>query len=275
LFIIAGLKEIFHIQNKSTSVQSVLLLQAGQDHIAFAITDKSGTELYELAYCTAGEWNTVELSELLNTYTSLREQHYDIQVAFDTSRNVLIPSSTYKAGDAEVLLTNLYGINNGYRIVSELIPEWQVYNIYAAENTLWEWVNIIFPFAKYRHQYSLTVKKAEAAEGNGCILADFRTNDFSVMATADGKILLAQNFEYSTPEDVVYYLLKTCQQYTLSQSNVSLKLSGLIDKQSALYKELYQYFINIEFSEAGWNMAGTEYPAHFFTSLNDLAQCVS
>jgi hypothetical protein len=52
-------------------------------------------------------------------------------------------------------------------------------------------------------------------------------------------------------------------------------LSGLIDKQSALYKELYQYFINIEFSEAGWNMAGTEYPAHFFTSLNDLAQCVS
>jgi hypothetical protein len=90
----------------------------------------------------------------------------------------------------------------------------------------------------------------------------------------DSKLILAQSFPYSTPEDVVYYLLKACQQFSLSQKEVSVHLSGLIDKQSSLFKELYQYFIHPEFREAGWN-SGSEFPAHFFTSLNDLAQCAS
>ncbi|MBL0129692.1 MAG: hypothetical protein IPP43_00005, partial [Chitinophagaceae bacterium] len=47
-----------------------------------------------------------------------------------------------------------------------------------------------------------------------------------------------------------------------------------IDKQSSLYKELYQYFIGVEFSDASWNSM-REFPDHFFTSLNDLAKCVS
>ncbi|HNA96743.1 MAG TPA: DUF3822 domain-containing protein, partial [Chitinophagaceae bacterium] len=65
------------------------------------------------------------------------------------------------------------------------------------------------------------------------------------------------------------------QQFSLSQQTVSVRLSGLIDKQSALYKDLYQYFREITFREAGWHTVEPEYPAHFFTSLNDLAPCVS
>jgi hypothetical protein len=49
----------------------------------------------------------------------------------------------------------------------------------------------------------------------------------------------------------------------------------MIDQQSALYKELYQYFLHIEFRNASWTIPADEYPAHFFTSLNELAQCVS
>jgi Protein of unknown function (DUF3822) len=85
--------------------------------------------------------------------------------------------------------------------------------------------------------------------------------------------LLAQTYSYTAPEDIVYYLLRIVQQFALSAEEVTVILSGLIDKESALYKELYQYFLQIELRSVSWNTG--DYPAHFFSSLNDLARCES
>ena len=59
----------------------------------------------------------------------------------------------------------------------------------------------------------------------------------------------------------------------MSQYEVQLSISGLVDKDSALYKELYSYFINIEFRNANWTHA--DHPNHFFTHLNDIVKCAS
>ena len=95
------------------------------------------------------------------------------------------------------------------------------------------------------------------------------------MAAANGKLLISQHYNYTGHEDVLYYLLRTCQQYGLSQEMITLKVSGLIDKQSALYKELYQYFIHLELRDPGWQLPSNDIPAHYFTSLKDLFLCVS
>jgi hypothetical protein len=269
------LKELFHIKNASIPVQPVLLLQAGENYLAFAVAGKGTEAVQELAYCIFEDMDSSALADFLSNYPLLKEQYYDIQVMFDSDSSHFIPSAGYNAGEAESFLKTLSGVNEGCRIVSEFIPEWQLYNCYAVDNVLWEWVNLIFPFAKYRHSFTLMLKNAGAASAAGCILVDFGTGSFSVLATAGNKLLVTNSAAYSTPEDVLFVLLKICNQNNLSQANVSLKLSGLIDRDSALYKELYQYFINIEFREAGWNTGSHEYPPHFFTSLNDLAQCVS
>jgi len=269
------LKELFHIKSTTEPVQPVLLLQAGEKHLAFAIAGKGTADVKELAYCTFENMDSSGLADFLSAYPSLKNQHYDIQVLFDGASSVFIPSANYNTGEAEVFLKGLSGVNEGCRIVSELVPEWQLYNCYAVDNVLWDWINVIFPFAKYRHSSTLMLKNAAAAASTGCIIADFSTTDFTVLATAGGKLLVSKKAEYNTPEDVLFVLLKICSQYNLSQADVSLKLSGLIDRNSALYKELYHYFINIEFRKASWNTASNEYPPHFFTSLNALAQCVT
>ena len=280
LSIIAGkdflVKELFRIQNNKEPVQPVLLLQAGDDHLAFAITNKDACELAELAYCTLDSINSETLNEILSQYPVLKnQQFYDTQVSFATSQAVLVPATDAGTADAEIILNSRFGKQEGGRIVSELIPEWQFYNAYKVDNTLWEWVHTIFPFAKFRHQYSLGLKQVMAADEEGGMWIEFGRSQFSVLAAAGGKILLANSYEYTTPDDVLFVLLKICQQFSLSQQAVDLWLCGLIDRQSALYKELYQYFLNIEFRESGWHAASQEYPSHFFTSLNDLASCVS
>ncbi len=149
-----------------------------------------------------------------------------------------------------------------------------MYNIYAVPAEIKDWVSRKFPTARFWHQYSLDVRNSIGVTEEGRLQVDFRKEEFVVIATNRNNILLTQTFEYTTPEDVLFYLLKICNQFSLSRERVELQLSGLVDKQSSLYKELYQYFINIKFRNAQWN-TGVEYPAHFFTSLNDLAKCVS
>jgi hypothetical protein len=65
----------------------------------------------------------------------------------------------------------------------------------------------------------------------------------------------------------------------LSQSEIKLFIAGLIEKQADLYKEIYRFFLHVIFRDApDWGhiiSAKYEYPAHYFTSLNDLARCAS
>jgi Protein of unknown function (DUF3822) len=270
-----NLKQLFHIKNSnSNNGQQVLSVRLGEKHCSFAITDKSGNELYQLFYCTTDEWNEKELADFLTSYPVLNNSFYQVQVAYDFPQSVLLSSKQYRQEDAELLLSTS-GFKSGIvNIVTEPLIEWQFENIYAVPKEIQEWVNKIFPASKSRHQYSLEIKNINPVSINGSVLVDFRKEDFTVVMVKGSQFLLAQTFDYSTPADVLYYLLKICQQFSLSQQELQLQLSGLIDKQSALYSELYQYFINVEFREASWNDSN-EYPAHFFTSLNDLAKCVS
>ena len=214
------------------------------------------------------------MNNFFTSYPSLRNSFYQSVVAYDTPQSILTPFSFYKPGEAQVLLKIMHGVPAGSHMISELISEWQLYNTYAVPGELHKWVSQKFPAARSWHQYSLAIMKINAAAYEGSLSVDFRQNDFTVIVAQQSRILLAQTFEYTTHEDVLYYLLKTIHQFSLSQKEVNLQLSGLVDKQSSLYKEIYQYFIHVEFREAGWD-TGTDYPAHFFTSLNDLAQCAS
>ena len=267
------LKELFHIKNDSSkNAPEVLSLRVGEKHISFSVTDKSGTELYELAYGTAGVWNENELINFLAAYPALNSSFLAVLVAYDYPQSIVIPSADIKQEEAGILLNTLY--HNNQLPVVEAIPHWQLYNVFAAPKEIQEWVSKKFPAAKSGHQYSLETGNVTAADSSGIIQVDFRKDDFTILVARESKLLLANAFEYSTPEDVLYFLLKICQQFSLQQQEVELQLSGLIDKKSTLYNELYQYFIHVKFREASWNAQG-EYPAHFFTSLNDLARCVS
>lgn len=274
------LKQLFHIDHgQSESGQQVLSLRLGETHIAFAITNLPGTELYQLAYCTIGDqptdgWSENELTEFYTAYPVLTSSFYRVQVVYDFPQSTLVSSRYSTEENARLLLTTTGGPIGNSHIVSESIAAWQLNNIYAVPKAIREWIMQKIPSAAFMHQYSLGLKNLNATAAAGTLAIDFRKNDFTILAVKGNTFLLAQTFTYSVPVDVLYYVLKICQQFGLLQQEVALQLSGLIDQQSSLYNELYQYFKNIGFREPGWHIPG-DYPAHFFTSLNDLAQCAS
>jgi len=274
------LKQLFHIENSDSHNGPLLLsLKLGEKHAGFAITDKTGKVLQQLAWCTIDDpeaegWNEKELTDFFGAYPRLDHSFNEVRMAYDFPQTILVPSVGTKEEEAGLLLTS-----SGYPcvaegIVSELVSGWQLRTIYAVPAEIREWVNRKFPAATTRHQYALDVANIDPAGEKGSLTVDLRKEDFTVVAAKGPVLLLAQTYHYSTPPDILYYLLKICREFSLSQEELHLQLSGLIDKRSSLYNELYQYFINISFREADWD-TGSEYPSHFFTSLNDLATCAS
>jgi hypothetical protein len=270
------LKKLFHIARETASDNDpqLLALKIGEKHLAFSTTDITGEQLHELAYFSVDE-PVSDWSTLFEQTPGLNRPFSRVLVSFDYPQSTLLPSAHYRYDEASGVLRQLYGVNGNEIVIAEAAPDWKLHNVYAVPGELHDWISSHFTTGKYWHDYTVTLKQVNPSAPGGQLLVDFRKDDFTVLAVRDHNLLLANAYPYTTPIDVLYYLLKICQEFTLSQQEVLLSISGLVDKESTLYKELYQYFINIEFRKARWNAGDDEYPAHFFTSLNDLAACVS
>jgi len=271
-------KQVYHITSAKYEqpAQQVLSIRIGERHFGFAITSLNAAELYKLAWYTDSEMDEMTLRDIHLKHPELRETYHHIFICYDHPQSVLVPLNHYKLDDARLLLQSMFGISGKDAVVTEPLPGWQLHNIYAVPKGVYDWAYQYFPSSNYWHTYSIGIKNIVPTDFEGSLAADFRSDDFSLVVTRGNKVLLTQTFPYSTPADVVYYLLDTCRQFSFQQETVRLSLAGLIAKDSALYKELYQYFLHIRFRESEWRVPATDeqtYPLHFFTSLNDLAKC--
>ena len=272
------MKQVYHITSgkNGDTEQKILSIRIGERHFGFAITSLNAVELFKLAWYTDTEMDEMALRDIHLKHPELRETYHHIFICYDYPQSVLVPLNHYKLEDAKLLLQSMFGISGKDAVVTEPLPGWQLHNIYAVPKEVYDWAYQYFPSGNYWHTYSIGIKNIVTTDFEGSLAADFRSDDFSLVVTRGAKVLLTQTFPYSTPADVVYYLLDTCRQFSFQQETVRLSLAGLIAKDSALYNELYQYFLHIRFRESEWRVPASEeqsYPAHFFTSLNDLAKC--
>ena len=232
-------------------------------------------ELVEFGYFTAED--EADYLKFLEETGLMNNRYYQAAVAYDANESVQIPSVIYKYEDGQLHLDTLYGKTIHAHIISETIPALNLFNIYRVPASLHSSISRKFLTGKFWHVYTVILKSAPLNQA-GAVFIDFKTDEFSVVALKENKLLLCQTFGYSAPEDVLYYLLKCCQQLNLSQQQVQLFLSGLIEKDSALYRELYKYFIHLEFESLSKDIkltaALTIHPQHYYSSISKLAACV-
>jgi len=275
------MKLVFKIGNSEelNSSQAVLLMEVGEMHCCFAIVDYANQMVVQLNYCTAEEKdNGIFLQKILEENTELNKSFRQTVIGYYMPENILIPAKYFQYEETQVMLQAMYEKGQNI-VVSESISEWQMYNAYHVPATIHELFAGRFATGNFWHIYSVILKNGIERHETGNLLVDFKTDSFSIVAVRDDSLLLAQIFSYTKSADVLYWLLKICKQFSLSQNEVKIMLSGLIDKQSAVFKEMYQYFMNIEFAgiENDIQLSGDfdEYPVHFFSSLYKLASCVS
>lgn len=273
------MKQVFSLisGSKKPSDEQVLSIRTGERHFGFSISSATGDELYQLCWYTGEEMSQKILEDIYKNHAELNQAFSKILICYDYPQSVLVPQTHFKQEDAQLMLYSMHGGNGNDNIVTEEVPKWQLKNVYGVPAEVYDWTHAHFQSGTPAHAYTVGLNQVEVTDFEGSLVVDFRTDDFSLIVTRANKLLMAQTFPYSTPADVIYYLLDICRQFSFTQETVRVTISGLVDQQSVLYRELYNYFLHLRFREPLWTIPQNEenYPAHFFTSLNDLARCGS
>lgn len=58
---------------------------------------------------------------------------------------------------------------------------------------------------------------------------------------------IVQTFNFKTSKDAVYHMLNVCHQFQANE--VGVKLSGMIEKDSNMLKEIHKYFLTITYTD--------------------------
>ncbi len=269
------MKQLFSITNAGECRKPVLLLRIGEKHCSFAVADAEDQLLHSVFYYTKEPGDETFLNELFIAHPELSGRFEKEVVCFDYSNNMLIPAEAGRNDVSGQLIASLFSTGATSVLVADAKRDNAVKIACAVPQPVVDRVKEKYPDARTGASCSFISASGIEQGKDILILADFGTDSFSVIVLKEGAVLFAQAYAYATPEDVMYYLLRVCNEMNVAQEDVKILLSGLIEQESALYKSLYQYFLHTAFRTASWQDGSDTYPSHFFTSLNDLYLCVS
>lgn len=249
-----------------------LLLEAGKDYCAYGVWQRSANAFHALRYISFSEAEgPMEWPGILAGIDTQKFEQVFISPAFVEA--LLYPAAYFK-NDYEAV-DIIYG-KPGQAYLHDNIPEWRMVNMYVMPLALHDLLQQKFASPQFVHAYTPAIKVYNGYTAENQLSVHFVPEHFRVLLKKDATVQLAQTYRYQTPLDVVYFLLKICYEFSLEQSSVHLILSGLIEKDSSLFTEIEQYFTNVHFAHPPeMRLPGSEHPHYYFTSLYNLAQCVS
>jgi hypothetical protein len=265
------LKTVFTIGNANAGCD-VLLLEIGEGYCCHALLKGKERSFHHIRYTTFDDMEMEEkLSSLLDELKEEKCEQVLISSAFPQS--LLTPKQGHKN---DYILLNVIYDSPSQKYLKDEITEWQMCITYALPGSIFKLIKERFRFAEFVHAYTPSLKIYNGFVAGDQIDIHFTTQHFRILVKKNKQVQLAQVYPYKTPLDVVYYLLKICYEFGITQGEVFLILSGLIDQDSSMYNELHNYFLNLHFAQAlTFSLPENEYPHHYFTSLYNLAACVS
>lgn len=267
------MKTLFDIRSDSAiGNDHVLLLEAGTDYCSYAFWHRPTNSIDRLQFHSFNELEAEKkLDDILKECKDFEFESVVVCSAFPQA--LLVPTKYFN--DDYSLLNVVYS-SPAQEYLHDAIPDWQMVTIYSFPGSLHQSFQKLFSSIQFFHAYTPAIKVYNGYVADNQLSIHFTPQHFRVLLKKDSAIQLAQTYHYQTPLDVVYYLLKICYEFELEQSSVHLILSGLIEKASSLFTEIHQYFTNVHFAHPPEiKLPESEQPRHFFTSLYNLAACVS
>ncbi|MGZ5134229.1 MAG: DUF3822 family protein, partial [Flavitalea sp.] len=265
-------------------LNSILLMEVSEKLFGYVVFNKEqnqflGLRQYHLD--TSSEQPPAQvLNEIITNDPLLRQSWKEFVAIYSFPDSTLLPEKYFDIGMNKTFTDLLFGHAFRGTILSEKIPAWEVYNIYRIQRDIHGLMQQKFAGGRYWHYNSILLSSIERTQEAGvhslkCI---FYPEKFVVAFLRGPQLQLLQTYQYETPEDVSYFLLKICRQFEASQEHVKVNVGGLIEQQSTLYTELLKYFQHIECDKipATIQTQGLleNFPEHYFSQLLKMATCV-
>jgi hypothetical protein len=201
-------------------------------------------------------------------------------VSYVNNRSTLIPKPLYKADELKKYHLFNFAEQEEDVYLSDFVLNLSAYNIYSIPdfivNTFKNIDNITF------HHFSTALIEASllhAKKSTALSLIDLHVlpQSFQIISVKNQTLELYNSFNYQTSEDFIYYLLFVLNQLNTKGNEATIRLTGEVDKNSAIYDMLYKYIQTIEFcetpNELNYSYVFEQTPKHYHYALFNQFLC--
>jgi hypothetical protein len=282
-------KPVLHIQTDDAleNIQEMrLLMEVDNVSFGYILLNPKQNSLIALKYFEFNYLKDRTLTEILREIIYgdelLEKKAAETLIVYNFPESNLVPEKFFNQDNSKKITEIMYGDLNKGPLVEEKIPWWELYNIYRVPEEINEFLSEKFKESKSWHKYSLLLKSHKmfnVREYLNFMKIIFYSNKIIVLIFRNHQLQLVQSFGFADVSDIIYHLLNCCQQFNMNAEEVVLQVSGLIDRQSAIYTELLKYFLHFLFDEVDDHIhiadsIRDQYPIHYYSSFLKMAACV-
>lgn len=271
--------------SKSNSNDYILFINIDLSSFSYTILNTNtntfiGLEKYLLTNIY-NDYSLVEpLTKIVHENDLFKNTFKSINVSYFNHRSTLIPNPLYNENELATYHRFNFTEQEEDVYLNDKLLNIEAYNIYSIP----DYVTSIFKGLdkiKFNHLSSALIESAvlEAKKNNTNLTIDINilASSFQVIVTKNKQLELYNSFQYQTSEDFIYYVLFVLNQLKINPSDSTIKLTGEVDKNSAIYDILYKYTNSLSFGNRPDNLHFSyifeEIPHHHYYSLFNQFLC--
>ena len=196
------------------------------------------------------EKNKVMEEQLWRTfvdYPILTKSYDEVMVIHDNNLNAFVPTSLFDANFlASYLQYNTKVFETDFFTFDTIAP-FEINNIYVPFVNINNFLLDQYESFEYKNSNSILLKKLLDLSKNKDekqVFVHLQKNTFELVIVKNQELLLFNSFNYLTPEDIIYYLLFSCEQLQLNPETILVQILGQCTEEDANFKIIHKYIRN-------------------------------
>lgn len=262
-----------------------LSIEFGNTHFSYAVFDSVTRFIktvgkIEFDFQEKKDSYAILFSELQSTSVDIIQNGYNrVYATWNAPGATLIPASFYNENKKVDFLQFNNGATNNQRIIAEDTRGGEIKVLYSIPEPIKMYLDAKFSNHKIKHvSSSLMDIIASSSTRNTDKLGfiNLNTSNFNLLLMDKG-LRFFNTFNYTTQEDILYYILFALEQNGFDAHEDKILLSGEVESESGTHKLLKDYIKNISFAITDKSLLRNDniskLPHHFFFNLLNRFVC--
>ncbi len=247
-----------------------LVVEVGEKHIALITQNEENIPGKNFEYFNFTEEENFEkvLKEIKEQSFLFNKEYQQVKIVWSNAFAQCVPTAV---SSEEIINAVHQSLENALGETRTFVDRNDTITLpYLANKAQYNTLQIYFPKATYTHKYLEIINRFVhfSSSEKLDVLAIFYQGYFIICVKQNKELQFINALEFSSGTDVVYHILNAAKQLNIDITSTRVILSGLIDGDSSLFKEIYKYIPIIDVDTAGnapfLNSEFSEYPSHYF-----------
>ncbi len=213
---------------------------------------------------------SIDIETIIYELPLLQSKFKKVKIGYGFSQTSLVPNSFYN-NNAKQIIQSLYDFNeNTHKCFADSCETIKAEFIYCVPKDVLRVMVLNFPINDSFH-FQSTVLQQNAPPQLSTIKLYCLEDVFCVNIWSKKKLLVSKTFSTQSHNLLCYNIFALAQMHNIAINTTEFYISGWVTAESALYKELYKYFDNIQFLQNNTlHINDTNFENHFIGFLQTI-----